>query len=83
MTEADTKTTNPSEPVKPEQSDLEGWCISNARNDDIVIQKLDEAYVFDSDGEALAFVERCAAAGSQYHIEALAYVNSCNQVGAL
>ena len=56
-------------------ANAEGWCISNANNEETAfeIQRLDEAEVFDEDIGAIAHVYWMAGAGSVLHRKAIEY----------
>ena len=67
-----------------DQSFKEGWCASTCVGSTyfpdgwVAIQRLDEAGVFSTDWDALAFVAKRATEGSQYHRSAFEFVEQRN-----
>ena len=59
------------------QAATEGWCISECHGSDngpYQLQRDDEAEVFASDDEAWLFVFRKVAEGSEYHRQAILFL---------
>ena len=72
------------DPEYPDQAYAEGWCVSQCSGsqytpeDWFALQRLEEVSYFNSDWEALAYVTKQAAAGSEYHRSAMLYMEQQN-----